>query len=238
MSDESTPAAEQPQSDTSEAAEIPADNPPESPVESRAIQAVPKTVIIEATERVPSEPETPAPPPWTLQQFFDGEIDLDVELASRFDNMPVMSTIRTRGLGTRSERGVATLATQDGGAQVIFDADAQSKTVQMSFTYGSMLTLRFKLGDLSDVDRSRWLELMQREQGGLAFLWGPSRWEKDYVICISRKYFTNFYAFSPHNFEAAVRMTPQVLKKLLAWLDGFWKQESDQDDEPPKMLTW
>lgn len=179
----------------------------------------------------------PSSPPWTLQQFFDGEIDLDVELASRSQNMPVMSTIKFRGLGTRSGRGVATIATADGSAQVIFDADAVSRVVQMSFTYGSMLTLRFALRDLSDMDRSRWLDLMRRDQGGLAFLWGPERWENDYVICIVRKYFTNFYAFSPNNFEAGIRMTPDVSRKLLDWLEDFWKQPPS-DDEPPALLTW
>ena len=59
---------------------------------------------------------------------------------------------------------------------------------------------------------------MQRREGGLAFLWGASRWAEDYVICITRPYFTNLYAFSPANFEAAVRLTQPVLKKLLDWL--------------------
>jgi hypothetical protein len=176
-------------------------------------------------------------PPWTLQQFFNGEIDLDVELGKRFPGMPLMSSINFRTLGTRTGRGVATLTTADAGAAVIFDADAATREVQVSFTYGSMLTLRFSLDQLSDMDRTRWLELMRREQGGLAFLWGPARWEHDYVICIARKYFTNFYAFSPHNLESAVRMTPDVTKKLLNWLVEFWKSPPPSA-EPPKLLTW
>ncbi len=180
---------------------------------------------------------TPDTPPWTLQQFFNGEIDLDVELSKRFVNTPVMSTISFRSLGTKTGRSVATLATQDGAATLVFDVDAVSKEVQLSFTFGSMLTLRFGLDNLSDMDRGRWLELMRREQGGLAFLWGAERWEHDYLICIARKYFTNIYAFSPYNFEAAICMTQDVTQKLLSWLEEFWTSESS-DEEPPKLLTW
>ena len=190
--------------------------------------------IISAETATTPSPDTP---PWTLQQFFNGEIDLDVELSKRFPTIPIMSSISFRSLGTKTGRGVATLSTPDGGANVIFDADAATRVVQLSFTVGSMLTLRFAMDNLSDMDRSRWLELMRREQGGMAFLWGAERWEHDYLICISRKYFTNMYAFSPHNFEAAVRMTPDVTQKLLDWLEGFWNKPQDED-EPPQLLTW
>lgn len=177
--------------------------------------------------------------PWTLQQFFDGEIDLDKELSKRFPTMPPMTTIKFRTLGSRSGRKVATLMTQDGNATVIFDADVDTKTVQMSFTYGSMLTLRFSLRNLNDSDRSRWLELMRREQGGLAFLWGPSRWNEDYLICISRKYSTNFYAFSPNSFESAIRMTDSVTEELLNWLEEIWTAEPEpEDDDDSPLLTW
>lgn len=180
-------------------------------------------------------------PPWTLQQFFNGEIDLDQELSTRHKQMPVMSTIKFRGLGTRTGRGVATLSTQDNSAQIVFDADKQSKQVQISFTFGSMLTLRFHLRDLSDVDRQHWLDLMRREPGGLAFLWGPMRWESDYVICIKRKYFTNLYAFSPNHFESAASLTLDVTHKLLGWLADFWTVDTPQvtdDDEDDPLLTW
>jgi hypothetical protein len=180
---------------------------------------------------------TSAETPWTLQQFFDGEIDLDAELASRFSNIPLMSTISFRRLGSREDREVATIASQDGAAQVVFEADRATQVVQMAFTFGSMLTLRFTLADLSDKDRARWLDLMRREEGGLSFLWGPARWEKDYLICISRKYFTNLYAFSPYNFDAAMRMTPEVTNKLLDWLGRFW-QDVAGDDEASDLLTW
>jgi hypothetical protein len=178
--------------------------------------------------------------PWTLEQFFKGKIDLDKELVMRFPNMPLMSTINFRNLGTNLQRGVATLATSDASATLVVDANGQSKVVQFSFTYGSMLTLRFKMDSLSEMDRARWLDLMRRKQNGLTFMWGQSRWEKDYVICVSRKYYTSLLAFSNKEFESAVRMTPDVTKQLIDWLEGFWKPAEPPANEPPppQLLSW
>jgi hypothetical protein len=178
--------------------------------------------------------------PWTLQQFFNGEIDLDVELSKRFPNMPMMTSVKFRNLGNKKGRRVATTTTQDGSSSLVIDADMETKAIQLSFTYGSMMTLRYSLINLNDIDRSRWLELMNRDQGGLAFLWGPSRWQDDYLICIGRKYFTNLYAFSPNQFESAVRMSPGVISDLLEWLDDIWHTEpdDDSDDDDTQLLTW
>lgn len=176
--------------------------------------------------------------PWVLQQFFDGDIDLDAELARRFPNMPMLTIIRFRTLGANQERQVASLETQDGSASLVLDADAGSKAVLLSFTFGSMMTLRFALDELSPMDRSRWLELMRREQGGLAFLWGASRWADDYLISTSRKYHTNLYAFSPNNFEAAVRLSPTVMEKMLDWLETIWTTDPDTPDSDAPLLTW
>lgn len=176
-------------------------------------------------------------PPWSLQQFFNGEIDLDVELARRFPTMPMMSIIKTRSLGTNTGRKVAELSSQDGASTMLVDADTVSKVIQLSFTYGSMLTLKFAMADLNNMDRERWVELMRRDAGGLAFLWGTKRWSSDYMICITRKHFTNMYAFSPNNFEAGVRLTPKVTVELLDWLEKIW-DEPEPDDEPPQLLTW
>lgn len=167
--------------------------------------------------------------PWTLQQFFNGELDLDVELVKRFPNMPLLSTIHFRELGAKSQRGVATLSTQDGLATVLADVNGANKSVQFSFTYGSMLTLRFVLDHLSDMDRTRWLDLMRREKGGMAFLWSEARWRKDYIICIKRRYFTSLLAFSPHGTEAGARLTRDVTTKLTNWLEAFWKPAPEQD---------
>lgn len=176
-------------------------------------------------------------PPWTLQQFFNGEVDLELELGKRFPKMPMMARIKFREVGTHAKIHSATLSTQDGSAGLTVDVDPRNKIMQMSFTIESMITLRFMLVSLSSMDRERWLDLMQREQGGLAFLWGPDRWQSDYIICLSRKYFTNMYAFSPNNFEAGVRMTPTVSQELLDWLDRTWQLESP-DENPPTLLTW
>jgi hypothetical protein len=183
----------------------------------------------------PSSTDTP----WTLQQFFNGEIDLDIELTKRFPAVPIVSAVKFRTLGPDAHHRVATLTTTDGAASVIIDANAITKEIQISFTYGSMLTLRYSLTDLSDADRSRWLELMRREKGGLAFLWGPTRWHKDYLICISRQYATKIYAFSPNSFESVVRLSQDVMEDVVKWLDEIWsyKPKKDKDDDAP-LLTW
>lgn len=208
------------------------------PEKSKSLKVVKATdsAVSSQTEQK-TDTITPSRPPWTLQQFFDGEIDLDVELSKRFPSIPVMSTIKFRNLGSKTTRGVGTLSTQDGGASLIVDVDSETRIVQMSFTYGSMLTLRFTLDNLSSMDQSRWIELMRRKEGGLAFLWGAERWEQDYLICIGRKYFTNVFAFSPHSFEAAVRLTPEVATQLLGWLERFWT-EPPAEEESPQLITW
>ncbi len=178
----------------------------------------------------------PAEPPWMLEQFFNGEIDLEAELALRFTSTPVMSTIKFRTLGANKARGVATIATQDGAAQVMFEADKNTRAVQASFSLNSMLSLRFSLRNL--VDRTRWLELVRREEGGLAFLWSAHRWEQDYIICIARRYYTNFYAFSPNGLEAAARLTPEISHKLLHWLEDHWGKKEEDPTPAANMLTW
>ena len=177
--------------------------------------------------------------PWTLQQFFDGEIDLEQELLKRFPTVPAMTSVKFRTLGMNSGRKVATLSAQDGSSQIIIDADVATKVVQISFTFGSMMTLRYVLSDIPANNRERWLDLMRREKGGLAFLWNEERWREDYLICISREYSTNIFAFSPKNFESAVRITKNVTEELLDWLEDVWNDEPEpeEDDDSP-LLTW
>ncbi|MGB7338478.1 MAG: hypothetical protein WBC91_06260, partial [Phototrophicaceae bacterium] len=177
--------------------------------------------------------------PWTLQQFFDGEIDLEQELIKRHPTVPAMTTVKFRTLGMNSGRKVATLSAQDGSSQIIIDADVATKVVQISFTYGSMMTLRYVLNDLPASNRERWLELMRRDKGGLAFLWNEDRWRDDYLVCISREYSTNIFAFSPRNFESAVRLTKTVTQELLDWLEDIWTSEPEpEDDDESPLLTW
>ncbi|MDQ7026478.1 MAG: hypothetical protein Q9P01_07495 [Anaerolineae bacterium] len=213
-----------------------------------------KPEIIEITDadkglvlrkQITSEPETDksvvlssSDTPWTLQQFFNGEIDLDIELQKRFPTVPIVSAVKFRTLGSDAQRRVATLSATDGTASIIIDADTRTKEIQISFTFGSMLTLRYSLADLSDTDRSRWLELMRREKGGLAFLWGSKRWQKDYLICISRQYATKIYAFSPNNFESAVRLSQDVMTQVIEWLDEIWTYQPDDGNDDAPLLTW
>ncbi len=201
----------------------------------RAIAILEDDQLASTTTRLP---HINADTPWILQQFFKGEIDLEAELGKRFPALPMMSTVKFRTLGTQSGRHVATLSAQDGSTSVMLEADKHSKVVQMSFTVASMLTLRFSLADLSHMDRKHWLELMRRDEGGLAFLWGSQRWARDYLICISRRYYSNLYAFSPSNFEAAIRITPPVMAQLLDWLQDVWQSDAKTEGNPPDLLTW
>lgn len=206
-------------------------------------EAKPVAVAKDPSAAVANEMKSPlGNVPWTLEQFFKGKIDLDKELVMRFPNMPLMSNIVFRNLGSNTQRGVATLNSPDGAATLVVDANAQTGVIQFSFTYGSMLTLRFKLDDLSDMDRARWLDLMRRKQGKQGtptFLWGQARWERDYVICVTRRYYTSLLAFSQNHFEAAVRMKPDVTRALVDWMESLWKQPNEPEEEqPPQLLSW
>lgn len=189
--------------------------------------------------RLPEVMARPVEPPWTLQQFFNGQIDLDIELSKRYPTMPMLSLVQKRPLGDHPMRRVCTLSVQDGAASLILDADLTTRVVHFSFTLSSMLTLRFTFDGLSDADRRRWLELMRREEGGLAFLWGRHRWESDYLICIVRRHHTNLYAFSPAGFDAGIRLTAQASRQMIDWLHEVWTYEPPSEEPPPSpMLTW
>ncbi len=205
----------------------------------RAIDVIARGAIVDSV--LPPDEQRAVSPrtPWLLEQFFAGDIDLDAELAARNPNLPLMSVVKFQKLGS-SKRGVAGFAVQDGSAQAIFDVDGPQGVMQMAYTLGAMMTMRFVVYDVSISDRRRWLELMRRPEGGIAFLWGPQRWESDYLICVVKRYFTNLYAFSPHSIEAAIRLTPEVTEKLLNWLEKQWDLPADADDASinPDLLTW
>lgn len=160
--------------------------------------------------------------PLVLQRFFTGEIDLDTELSKRFISAPLLSEVSFRPReAADSLRGTATMTTQDQSAILTIDVGRNNGALELGFTLGAMLSLHFELNNLAEVDRRRWLDLMRREQG-IAFLWSRARWERDYMIFVVRKYNIRAYAFSPHRFEAAVRLTPSVLTAFLDWLEGYW----------------
>jgi hypothetical protein len=165
--------------------------------------------------------------PVTIQQFFAGEIDLDNELGKRFADAPLFSniTFKPKKLVQPYPNNVsAILQTQDAAAMLTFDVRLQTAWLEATFTLGSMLSMRFELGFIDADYRKEWLELMRRDSG-IAFLWTPKRWENDYLIFVVRKHFARIYAFSPQRFEAAGRITPDALHKLLDWLESSWSHD-------------
>jgi hypothetical protein len=167
-------------------------------------------------------PRAAAPPPWLLRPYFDGGFPLDKELATRFPNMPLLSAVHFRAPDRTTGYGLAMLATQDGAATVSVEVDRPSGDVQWRFTAASMLTLRFHIAGLSELDREHWLDKMRLGDGRVAFLWSETRWSGDYLICAAHRYYSNIFAFSTTGAEAAARLTPDVTGKLLDWLHGFW----------------
>jgi hypothetical protein len=109
----------------------------------------------------------------------------------------------------------------------------QEAAVEFTFTMYSALALRFRLSPLMATDRSRWLDLMRRANG-IAFLWTRDRWEQPYLIFVVREHFARLYAFSPHGFEAAARLTPDMVTTLIDWLESLWfperRAQRDEDD--------
>lgn len=160
--------------------------------------------------------------PWEIDQYLQGQIKLDEEMTLRFPNVPLMSIFSERETLRAQKQVTVLLSTQDGSAQVVFDINIETHMMQISFGFGSMLSLRFRFDELSDADRQRWLQDLAREGDRPGFLWGSARWERDYMISIVKRYFTTLYAFSIFNFEAAVRMTPDVAQRLHAWLEKHW----------------
>jgi hypothetical protein len=162
------------------------------------------------------------PTPWLLQQFLDGMIDLESELIERYPNLPLMSVIKTRALAQGHTHQVATLTAPDDSATLTFDIDPVANLAELTFALSGLFSMCFSLDRPDTIDRPRWLEIMERRQAGLTFLWGATRWEGDYLVWIVRRYQTNLYAFSPHGMTASIRMTPDVTRDLLAWLRKLW----------------
>ncbi len=159
-------------------------------------------------------------PPLLLELFLEGEADLDAELARRFPSPPLLSAARFQALTGRA--GTALLTTQDGAFGLLVEADRATRAVNLLFSAGSMLGLRFTFDALSETDRARWLDQMRRADSGIAFLWGQARWDSDYAITSTHRYFVTLYTFSPRGIEAAARLTPDVMRQLVSWLAGYW----------------
>jgi hypothetical protein len=188
----------------------------------------------------------PITAPITLQQFFSGEIDLDSDLARRFLNAPLLSSARSLGGPDESSRRqeTALFSSNDDAAILTVDAHSQhgqEAVLEFTFTLYSALALRFRLSPLMATDRSRWIDLMRRANG-IAFLWTRDRWEQPYLIFVVREHFARLYAFSPHGFEAAARLTPDMVTILIDWLESLWfperrAQYDDSDRQPSAQVS-
>jgi len=158
--------------------------------------------------------------PALLQRYSEGEVSLGYELAQRFPAAPLLSIVRTRVIHERTRLESATLAAQDGSASLVVQAEGP-RSVQFSFQSLGMLGLTFSPARLSDPDRRHWLVNL-RQAGDVAFLWGAMRWDSDYLISSTDRYFTTLYGFSPLHAEAAARLTPDATAQLAAWLETLW----------------
>ena len=178
--------------------------------------------------------------PVELMEFFTGEIDLDTELAKRYAHAPLLSqgSFRPSKPGSDVKRkAVAILTSQDDSAMVTVDMFLETQALEITFTLGSMVSMRFMVGAIETGERQRWLELMRRSNG-IAFLWTKQRWEEDYLIFVVRENFARVYAFSPKRFEAAIRITPEIVDKLVNWLEAFWfhEKQTAKRAEAPTLL--
>lgn len=160
--------------------------------------------------------------PATIKQFLRGEIDLDTELSRRFAHSPLMTSISRIPEDTQpASRATATTISQDQAAIFTVDLYGDQDLLEATFTQNQMLALRFHLPAVGDYDKRRWLQLMRRA-GGVAFLWTSQRWDEDYLIFVTRPHFVRLYAFSPHRFEASVRLSKHVSQLLINWLEMRW----------------
>lgn len=160
--------------------------------------------------------------PVTIKQFLRGEIDLDTELARRFANAPLLTSVHRAPQDSRpASRATAMLTSQDSGSMLTFDIYSDHNVTEATFTLSHMLALRFHLSELSNYDKRRWLDLMRRDVG-VAFLWTNRRWEDDYFIFVLRPHYVRMYAFSPQRFEASTRLTHPVARQLIGWLEMRW----------------
>lgn len=201
-----------------------------------------KTPMPDATMPSRNQLDRPQPPrttesldvPWFVRQFLNGEGDLHSELAQRYPNQPLLSLIHVRNL--TGGRGIASLSAQDGAASLIVEIDLTSHSAQFSYTLASMLTLRFDLVNLTDADRGQWLEQMASVSDRAHILWGKLRWRADYMIWSRRQHYTNVYAFSAHHTEAVVRLTPDVARVLIDWMQQHWS--SQPQDNSAASSAW
>lgn len=200
---------------------------------------LPSAARLPVVQRSDSQPLAPQPPtpevPWLIGQALNNQVNLAAELAGRFPNIPLLTIIKLRELDTKTGRALAVLTTADGFAMLRIEIDAASRLLEFTFSYGSMLGMRFQIDGLSNKDRTHFLDRMRIEGDHTAFLWGETRWARDYLFGVSRwqgkHHFINLYAFSRQNTEAAVRLKPDVTEQLMDWLQIHWKEDEQPTEE-------
>ncbi len=178
--------------------------------------------------------------PYLLQGFFSGKLDLDAELSRRFPAPPLLSNMTFAPKpGTYRKHGFAQFTSQDTAAAMTMEIHNNVGSLEVSFLHYSMVGVRFTLGAITDMNRRRFLELIERPTG-IAFLWTRERWERDYLVFVVRDRFARIYAFGPARLEGACRLTPDALSQLRVWLGGFWNDDTpDKQTEPEtKPLSW
>lgn len=177
--------------------------------------------------------------PMMLRQFFAGEIDLDTDLARRFGNAPLMTHCRLTPAHRQplQRRVTAIFSSNDDAATLMVDAQpGYPDRLVFTFVLFGAIGLRFALAPIQETDRHRWPELMRRENG-ITFLWTQERWEQPYLIFVVREGFGRLYGNSPHGFEAAVRLTPDMCAALVDWLEGIWFPERDLAAPEPQQAA-
>ena len=101
--------------------------------------------------------------PWLLQQHFAGKVDLAAELTNRYPTWPLMTVIKQKPAKGAHQPSLSTLAAPDGTATLLFEAMPDSHQCQLAYTLSSMLTLRFRMNDLTPVDCAHWLAFIKLE---------------------------------------------------------------------------
>ncbi|MFQ3565793.1 MAG: hypothetical protein SNJ59_02230 [Aggregatilineales bacterium] len=190
--------------------------------ERRQPPSSPPDATLPARPRQPAQRADPALPPPALRAFLDKGIDLDALLNARYPSMPLMTVIYVYDR-------LALTTTQDGAAGFQIEIDPYNGDATFFFTLGSALGMRFTPHRLTTLDRSTWLQRMRCANKTPVFLWGATRHQHDYLIFVRQRHFTNVYAFSPANIEAAARLSHDVMTTLLDWFSAYWPPHSDSD---------
>lgn len=187
-------------------------DPHDNTIPSR--MAAPRPAAASAPAIPPRRPGESDPPAW-LVAAMNGENDLDHDWAARYAGMPLLTLFHTARSGA-----FAMLTTQDGAAGLTVSSDA-ARQPSFTYTWGGMIGLRFSPARLTDSDRARWVELMRQPTPEPIFLWGQSRWESDFLICVAHRHYLNVYAYGQGR-EAGIRMTLETAARWVTWLAGRW----------------